>query len=180
MHCGLPAFCNGGFPMKQIDGKYCFVFLFLMATADFLAGCAGNYGRIARDEKTNESFLEGEISREYNYFYTGPQSLPSAILKIEKEYELVSDLWIPFESPEENVGTSVENLQFYHENHGRYRPYGYRIVNCEGKIVGGWYSIWDWTAVKCLEGNKIDVFPPPLGKPYDGYDDSKGILKPIH
>ena len=164
--------------MNPFMSKNCIIAAILLAAAGILQGCAGNYGQLVRDAKTNESFLKGDVSSDYDYFYTGPEKLPSAILKIDKNYELVSDLWAPLDFAEDNLGKWVENLRFYHGDRGRNRPYGYKIIDCEGKNVGGWYSAWDWTAVKCLEGDKIEVFPPPLGDPRDDYDDDKIILRP--
>ena len=164
--------------MNPFHSKFFVISTFMLAAAGILQGCAGNCGRLARDDKTNEVFLKGEVSPDCNYFYTGPEKLPSAILKIDKQYELVSDLWVPFDSAEDNLGKWVENLLFYSGDRGRNRPYGYKIIDCEGKTVGGWYSAWDWTAVKCLEGGKLEIFAPPLGDPRDDYDDDKIILRP--
>ena len=53
-----------------------------------------------------------DILPDYNYYYTGPEGLPPAILRINKEYELVSDLWVLFESSEKDLKKWVEICVF--------------------------------------------------------------------
>ncbi len=151
--------------LKSWDLKRLFAAV-LVAFFIAVPGCAGNYGKISKDAEINESFLRGEILPDYDYYYTGPEGVPSAILRIRKDYGLAGDLWRPFDPSEATLRRWVENLDFQYKNRVRYYPYGYRVVYCDGDVIGGWYSIWDWTAVECLEGKKVNVYPPPLGDPY--------------
>lgn len=159
--------------MKTCNFKSFFAAAALFVIFFALPGCAGNYGRIAKDNEVNQSFLNAEVKPDYNYYYTGPDGIPSAILRIREDYELVGDLWKRF-TPSASLGQKVANINFYYRDRVRYYPYGYRVVYCNGETVGGWYSIWDWTAVECLEDKKINVYPPPLGEPFrNGKDDDK-------
>jgi hypothetical protein len=47
--------------------------------------------------------------------------------------------------------------------------YAYSILDPEGKQVGFWYSIQNYTVVKFLEENKIEVYPPELIQPGDEF-----------
>jgi hypothetical protein len=55
--------------------------------------------------------------------------------------------------------------------------FAYYILDPEGKQVGFWYSIQKHTVVKFLEENKIEVYPPELIQPGDGFGggDNRGI-----
>lgn len=154
------------------------VALFLLINFLLFSGCGGNYGRISKDIEINRSFLNADILPDYNYYYTGPEGLPSAVLRINKKYELVSDLWVLFEPSEKVLKKWVENIRFYNRGGIRYYPYGYKIVYCDGETIGGWYSVWDWTSIECLEDKKVKVAPPPLGNPiHNGNKDA--IIKRI-
>lgn len=157
--------------MKTCNLKYFFQTAVLLAILLSMPGCSGNYGRIAKDQEVNQSFLNAEALPDYNYYYTGPEGIPSAILSIRKDYELVGDMWRKLNPSA--LGNKVENINFYYRGRSRvhYYPYGHRVVFCDGETIGGWYSIWDWTAVECMEDKKVNVYPPPLGEPFRNGDD---------
>ena len=77
--------------MRTCKFKYCFTILFFCAVF-LLPGCPGNYGRIQKDAGINQSFVNAAVKPDYNYFYSGPEGIPSAILRIRKEYQLVSEI----------------------------------------------------------------------------------------
>ncbi|MEK6197659.1 MAG: hypothetical protein N2B58_05740 [Desulfobacterales bacterium] len=53
----------------------------------------------------------------------------------------------------------------------------YYILDPEGKQVGFWYSIQNYTVVKFLEENKIEVYTPDLIQPGDGFDGNGGSMR---
>ncbi len=160
--------------MKTCKFKYTVAIFFLIAPLLFLS-CGGHYGRISKDGEINKSFLNGTVLPNYNYYYSGPEGLPTAILRIKKEYELVSDQWVAFDPSEKLLKKWVGAIRFYYNDLVRPYPYGYEIVYCNGETIGGWYSIWDWTAVKCLEDKKVNVYPPPLDEPFPEGDENDKV-----
>ncbi len=136
------------------------------------SSCGGNYGRLSISSEINNSFLNAAVLPDYNYYYSGPEGLPTAILRIKNKYKLVSDLWVAFEPSQELLKKYVENIRFHYKHLSRPYPYGYEVIYCNGETIGGWYSIWDWTAVECLKDKKVNVYPPPLSDPFqDGIND---------
>lgn len=69
-------------------------------------------------------------------------------------------------------------MRFYSRDHVRYYPYGYKILYCNEASIGGWYSVWGWTSIECLNDKKVRVAPPPLvDTTHNG--DKEGIMKRI-
>ncbi len=129
-----------------------------------LAGCAGgNYGKLDRDRDLDNMFLNYEVLPDHRYYITGGYDWPSAILAIHRDYELENsgNLWVGVP----NVNSAqmrkwIENID-PDENYrysGRY--FAAYILDTTGKRVGAWFAIENYTTVKFLEGNKIQVYPP--------------------
>ena len=53
-----------------------------------------------------------------------------------------------------------KSINFHYSTKARNYPYGFIILDPEGKHVGIWYFIWDWTTVIMEEGNQIEVYSP--------------------
>ena len=61
-----------------------------------------------------------------------------------------------------NYGTSTHHF-----------PYGYTILAPDGRKVGVWYSIWDWTTIEMRSDRKVMIYPPltkALWPDSDDYD----------
>jgi hypothetical protein len=140
--------------------------IFLILVSIFgLVGCVGgNYGVLSYDRQLNNSFATYQVLAGHNYYLTGGNSAPAAILAIHKDYEidnssnlwvLVPDVstslmkkWIDNTSGDANFWEGVTFQAFY-------------ILNPEGKRIGAFYS-GKKTPVEFLEEHRVKVFPPVL------------------
>ena len=143
----------------------------------FFSGCAGtgNYGTLRIDRDLYNMFLSYQVLPDYNYYTSGGYDKPNAILGVHKDYLMVTEVswrsipnvhsaqiekWIRTIDPEDRgVGSNY---------------FAYYILDPEGKQVGFWYSIQTHTVVKFLEENKIEVYPPELIQPGDGFGGGDG------
>ena len=143
----------------------------------FVSGCAdtGDRGTLRRDRELGQMFMSYQVMPEHNYFTSGGYDKPNAILGIHKDYEMVTEAnWriIPNVSSAQ-VEKWIRTID--PEDRGPGHDYfAYYILDPEGKRVGFWYSIQRHTVVKFLEGNKIEVYPPELIQPGDGFGDGDG------
>ncbi len=140
--------------------------LFLSLIAISLIGCSaitGPYGTIFPDDGAQKSFDAFRMEPNMNYYYSGPDLYPNAVIGIKKEFVLDNDLWKPIETtPKEFkkmlVYMQEKALQNSHLLHG------FAIKDHQGKAIGIWYSILSiqTMVVKMGEGNKVVVFTPEL------------------
>ena len=132
--------------------------LLILALMTLFSGCFENYGRLRLSKEVDQTFENAIILPDYNYYYSGPDARPWAILGIKKSYKLQTSQW-------KKVDLSPEQLKswilFMSDFRGyQYRTFGSRVLDPEGKQIGIWYSAWYMTPVKMLGGNEVAVYPP--------------------
>jgi len=142
------------------------VLTILIAGLFVLAGCAENYGYLKRSEEVNKVFITYRVLPNHRYYYTGPTGRPDAIIGIHSDYTLETTQWTQFDPSDSTLKTGVDSINFHNSNRVRNYPYGFLILDSEGKQVGFWFSIWDWTAVIREDDNRIKVFPPAIEEPF--------------
>ncbi len=130
-----------------------------------LAGCAQNYGRLQRNEEVDKIFKTYQVLPDHKYYYSGPEGRPDAIMGIHKDYTLETTQWVQFNISGNTLKKGVDSINFHNSNRVRNYPYGFIIFDPDGRQVGVWYSIWDWTTVILEQDNLITVFPPAVEDP---------------
>ena len=111
-------------------------FFAVVALMIVVAGCNKNYGRFTIDTQVSQAFRTGAMQPEFNYYYTGRDTMPYAIIGIDHGYTVPSRYWIPFEPEPAQLKKMSQNIyRYYH-----FQPYGSTILDSEGKVVGVWYS----------------------------------------
>ncbi len=112
-------------------GSVALIVLMLM-----LVGCTTNYGRFAKSAEVDLAFRQGDRQPDYRYFYAGRDTMPYAIIGIDRTYTVPSRYWIPFEPEPDTLKKMTGNM--YWKN--RYNPYGSQILAPDGTIIGVWFS----------------------------------------
>jgi hypothetical protein len=133
----------------------------LILLALMLTGCGGTYGKFVYDEAVDQVFEDLKVLPEHDYYFSGPDSNPRAIIAIDKRYTLVSSLWKPVEMTEAQLKSWVKNParrgHFYPYTFGRY------LLDDGGERVGLWYSLRDrhaFATMKILDDKRIQVTTP--------------------
>ena len=140
----------------------------LIALLMIMGGCsgAGNYGRLQRSPDADRIFKTYQALPDYQYYFTGPAGRPDAIMALQNEYSLETTQWTHFSPFDDTLKKGVDAINFHHSTSVRYYPYGFFILDPEGKRMGIWYSIWDWTTIIFQEDKRIEVFPPAKKDPF--------------
>jgi hypothetical protein len=153
--------------------KSSFLFFAVGAVAVLLLGCAGslkNYGHYAPDTEVTGLFESGEPSPLYLYYYGGPESGPTAILGVKKDYILEERLWQKIEPNSSAYGKLLEEMRNRTLRLGQSLK-GYVLYGPDNAPVGIWYSIFEAKPVVHLIGEKlIEVLGPPTDL-YERYED---------
>ena len=135
------------------------------------SGCAGtkNYGTIRFDRELDQMFLSYQVLPDYKYYTSGGYHKPNAILGVHKDYEMVTDFWVSIPNVNSaQIEKWIRTIDPEDTGPG-HKYFAYYILDPEGKQVGFWYSIQNHTVVKFLEENKVEVYPPDLIQPGDGF-----------
>lgn len=137
-------------------------------------GCAGaffkNYGGITPDSEATKAFETYQISSDYNYYTSGSDVYPNALMGLNKAYTLDSDLWKKIEPTPQEFREVVQNMQskalLLSQN-----QHGFAILDDNGKRIGVWYSLLSVrTVVQKKEGGKVVIHTPDLDT-YQRYED---------
>jgi hypothetical protein len=139
--------------------KYAIVLLML----SLCIGCThANSGRLKLSSEVGRLFESHQVLEDHNYYFSGSDVRPNAIMGIQKDYHLKSRLW-----KSENV--TPERLKLWINLMTDYRgfsirTYGSWILDPNGKAVGIWYSPWQFTPIWFEPDNMIIVGTPQVNE----------------
>ena len=150
--------------------------LFLLVICGCAVNLYSNYGEIRPNKEVTQAFDNYVVNPDLNYYITGSDVCPNAIIGVDKEYTLVSDLW---KKTEFTAGTLKELVQFMKDEMSQYREglFGFDILDDKGNDIGDWYSILSArTSVKMIGDKKVIIYTPPL----DTYkEDGEDVLREV-
>jgi hypothetical protein len=138
--------------------------LVICLAAMVLAGCSG-YGTLQKSGEASKQFESLQIDPNYNYFYSGSDVKPRAIIGLRKDYALVSKLWKPVDLTPGRLSGWIDQITGF--KGFSLRSLGSDILNSEGEVIGTWYSLEDFTTIRMLGDKQVSIYPP-VGKPTFG------------
>jgi len=147
--------------LKSILGSLC-ILLFLVSCSTYGLKTRSQYGTMEPSGKVTESFESYTVNDNLNYYISGSDVVPNAIMGIDKRYILVSDLWKKRDFTGAELGSLVENMRSMALEYGSIM-HGFDIVDNRGNDIGDWYSILSArTAVKMDGEYRVIIHTPPL------------------
>ena len=137
--------------------RFLFATLILALTALFLAGCtAPSYGRLQSSPEVTRVFEKSQILSDHQYYVSGFQRIPYAIIAVDGRYQLLSRRWQPIDID----ATTLNQLVYRMEHVYSLNPRGAWILDPEGNRLGIWYSPTYQTEVRRKENDRIIVGAP--------------------
>jgi hypothetical protein len=142
------------------------------------AGCTGslfkNYGRIEPDGAVTNAFEKYQVNPKYNYYISGSEVYPNAIIGLDKAYALEPDLWKPVEMTPKKLR---ELVQYMHDKASNVSIglalHGFVMLDDKGKQIGVWYSILEAkTSLKMKDDRTVIIITPDIDT-YLKYEDSR-------
>ena len=131
--------------------------IFLIVALALLVGCSGTFGKFKRSDEVKKIYETYQVQPDYNYYYSGSNTRPDAVMGIQKNYTLTTPkLWT-------EVTLDSKQLKFWVEDIKKdpvYQPDGYFILDDKGKQVGTFYTRWDTGPVKMQGAMQVDVYLP--------------------
>jgi len=147
--------------------------MLLVAILMGLQGCAAlntaNYGRFAPDSKVTQAFELYEVNPEMNYYFSGSDVHPNALLGLDKHYVLEPILWKPVDMTPSRMKEIVAAMKKRSSTIGQ-NVFGFSLLDPQGKPVGIWYSIMSATTFfQMKENNEVRIYTPDLDT-YEKYE----------
>ncbi len=146
--------------------KYGKILIWIITCAALISCAAGNaaftknWGKIVPDNEVKNMFETYQVSPDFNYYISGSDVYPNAILGLNKAYILDSTLWKKIEMTETLLQVTVTDMKSKFMTSGQ-NQFGFVVLDNRGKQIGIWYSILSATApVHMKENNKVIVYTP--------------------
>ncbi|OPY85275.1 MAG: hypothetical protein A4E71_02159 [Smithella sp. PtaU1.Bin162] len=141
--------------------------LLLIIVCTLIASCASvnsffteNWGKMRPDGAAKESFETYQVRPDYNYYISGSDVYPFAILGLHKTCMLESDLWKKISPTPEKMKELVLDMQSKALDMGQ-KQFGFAVFDNKEKQIGIWYSILSATAPVEMKGEgKVTIYTP--------------------
>jgi hypothetical protein len=130
----------------------------ILALMTFLfAGCgSATFGRLQNSPEVTEVFRKSQILSNHQYYISGFQRVPYAIIAIDRNYQLRSSRWQPIDMDSSTLNQIVYRMEHVYS----LTPRGAWIADHEGNRLGVWYSSQYQTTVTRENNNRIVVVSP--------------------
>ena len=138
--------------------------LFAIQTAGCLA--TGNYGVLRTDPEVNKEFKHNRAFENHRYYYYGWIGAPDAVIGIQNDYTLLSNLWKAVDLDR----ISLQVLKDRMLNRDPTNFDGAILKDGAGNRMGVWFSDASGATIK-MAGDKQIEFIRPLPRPIERDDD---------
>lgn len=120
-------------------------------------GCATTpAGRLEGSPEVTRAFEESEILPNHQYYISGFQTLPYAIIAVDDNYQLRPGRWTPID-----MNSTVLNVLTYRMDQVySLNPRGAWILDSDGNRLGAWYSSQYQTTIRRGKDNRILIVSP--------------------
>lgn len=119
-------------------------------------------GSFKATENVTRAFESYQVNPSYNYYYSGPDAHPIALLGLSKKLKLEPDLWKPLKSPDKQLKEMVAGMQSKLRGHNT-SPWGFTIEDERGQRIGIWYSLPQATTiVRMKDKQTAEIYTPPF------------------
>lgn len=135
--------------------------LLLLGSGLALTGCVTctDCGSLHRQNDISTMFWNYEAVPGLNYYYTGPEDRPSAVMAMEPSYTVKSSFWKPIGLSGDELSKWMEE-RFQWKQSSRMQFNGAEIHDPNGKRVGIFFSKFDDLVTKFQSDNVVEVYPP--------------------
>jgi hypothetical protein len=148
---------------KNLKIEYCvmcFLIIFLFS------GCAGSlfkkYGRITPDGTVTNVFEIYKSNPNYNYYISGSDNYPRAIIGLDNALTLEPDFWKKVEMTAEKLRELVDGMNSNGMGSRRRAGLnGFTMFDENGKQIGVWYSTPEAvTSLRMKDDHTVIIFTP--------------------
>ena len=140
----------------KMTAKLMFMFGTGLLALFFFTGCFQNFGRIQWDENTTEAFQNNQVGPDYNFYQYTIGTQVYAIVGLDPELELRSNIWRELSSDTEEFSLATSRIWENYTAVPKY-PRGAIIRNPSGEDVGIYFSSIRFVSFKFDPNNRVMV-----------------------
>ena len=150
---------------------YLMCILIVLPSVGYASTLFKNYGKITPDSNAGKAFETYQINPNYNYYTSGSDTYPHAILGLDKAYNLEPDLWKHVDMTPQKLRELVLDMQSKIRSVNiRLALHGFALFDDKGKQIGIWYSIpAATTSLKMKDDRTVIIITPDIDT-YFRYD----------
>jgi hypothetical protein len=128
----------------------------------FISRSGENYGMLKPSETVTASFESHLREPHLDYWFSGPESHPLAVIGVEKRFRFDSaEHWMKVGPEGESLQRLIEGMQSKARLMNR-NLRGFEMVDRRGERIGEWYSaVGVQGAIKRTGIDSVAVWPPP-------------------
>ncbi len=120
------------------------------------------YGKIRPSRDVTAAYGRFRVDPNLNYYISGSDVYPNAIIGIDKAWTLESDLWKKKDLNSQNMKELVQNMRAKSEER-TLTLHGFDIFDNRGRKIGDWFSIMGVIMTVEITGEKkVIVHTPPV------------------
>jgi hypothetical protein len=120
------------------------------------------YGKIRPSGDITEAYDRFRVDPNLNYYISGSEIYPNAIIGIDKAWTLESDLWKKKDLSSQDMKELVQNMQAKSAER-ILTLHGFDIFDNRGRKIGDWFSIMGVIMTVEITGEKkVIVHTPPI------------------
>ncbi|MCK9275092.1 MAG: hypothetical protein M0P57_08375 [Syntrophales bacterium] len=134
--------------MKKRNTKKTFILYLSVLAVSVCSGCTAwrqlqeSYGKLRLNDDVKALFESYVVSPEFEYYISGTDLYPRAIIRMEEDENFAHGLWKRRHFTRKDLQAAVENMRYEAMSIGL-RLHGFDIIDNSGKKVGEWYSVMD-------------------------------------
>jgi hypothetical protein len=125
------------------------------------AACASGGSHFKRAVSVADAFEQYKLIPDYQYYISGRDDKPIAIVALREDYKLTSPHWRKVEPDREQLRKWVERMRMQPGAEFNMEPNGARVLDQQGNPIGAWYSVWA-TPLLNFESEKEIIISQPM------------------
>lgn len=144
----------------QILIAFGIIAIFLITIVIWRAG--ERYGKIRPSRDATDAYDRFRVDPNLNYYISGSDVYPNAIIGIDKAWTLESDLWKKKDLSSQDMKELVQNMRAKSAER-ILTLHGFDIFDNHGRKIGDWFSIMGVIMTVEIRGEKrVIVHTPPI------------------
>ena len=122
----------------------------------------GSYGRLHPNGEVTNAYESFQTNPHRNYYLSGPESYPHALMGIDRDWTLLSDLWKRIDFTSGRRKKLVRGMQTKAQEN-LVCLQGYDILDEQGRKIGDWFSLPGiHVVIRIKGGNRVEISTPPI------------------
>lgn len=154
-----------GFQLKPVA---CVAMVLFLMSILMVGGCASGTTYFQRSNDIAAQFEKGRVLDGYRYYLGGPVAKPNAIVALKDGYHLESEHWRLYAATPDALKKMVDRIgqvDGAEEKQQQMISNGARIMDGSGSQIGIWYSVYEYSQVRLLDGKRVYLSFPPARLP---------------